>query len=344
MVNHVAWSSDSSFYFHSNWQDPRLEEEEEEVSRKLQLVEKGRKVKLFVHRVWVLCQLRPVAYRKTTSNEDRPEQIQQNTTNSNTHQCDVNCFIAAWLLQFPRQIVQRMKSESIPVESIVRWPWTLSSYICCIRWRCCEGNLGIIITYWLQTRPRLLCLHLPCISRCAQNHLGQCWGRACSIDAPEPVEKVHQTVSIAKALQNSDISCHMQWIFPCRCAACVLCEVLSTLHAGDSFGELSLLYNIRREAREIGEKMKWMLVTSKNVWKSLLTFVIKKLKPFSSCQKARQRSEPSRIRLCLSGAELAQVPKWLWCNERRLPEVILLFCLDPPKKECCVSWGNMVTL
>ena len=28
------------------------------------------------------------------------------------------------------------------------------------------------------------------------------------------------------------------------------CEVISTLHAGDSFGELSLLYNIRREANQ----------------------------------------------------------------------------------------------
>lgn len=119
---------------------------------------------------------------------------------------------------------------------------------------------------------------------------------------------------------------------------CVLCEVLSTLHAGDSFGELSLLYNIRREAREIGEKMKWIVwKTNKKRLKKSSHICHQAISNGSSCQKARQRSEPSRIRLCLSGAELAQVPKWLWCNERRL---LASYLLDPPKKEStCKFFG-----
>lgn len=59
-------------------------------------------------------------------------------------------------------------------------------------------------------------------------------GRACSIDAPEPIEKE-----------------------------------LSTLHTGDSFGELSLLYNIRREATFRAKEDTTLFVINRKIFKDI---------------------------------------------------------------------------
>ena len=191
---------------------------------------------------------------------------------------------------------------------------------------CFEGNLGIIITYWLQTRPRRLCLRyshafyavffvertrtrgeaetLECIGN-AQNHHGN-------------VEAVLALLTHLN-LSKRCINCHckiptflvISRLLPCshsvdvhvRCTF-VLCEVLSTLHAGDSFGELSLLYNIRREAREMRENE--VSNHPKTSEQRIVTHVSSRnFQKVHLAKRARQRSEPSRIRLCLSGAELA---------------------------------------